>query len=277
MVQEARSQATKQKREEPVAVDSLRMDGKVALVTGVANQRSIAWAIAKALHAAGVELAFTYLGQRLKGPVEEFADSLGSSMVLPCDVTKEDDVAEVARTIEKHYGRLDGLVHSIAFARREDLSGSYIDTSSDGFRIAQTVSAYSLVTLCRHMAPLLTVEGGSVVAISYLGSKRVVPNYNVMGVAKASLEASIRYLAYDLGPKNIRVNGVSAGPIKTLASRVIAGFNEVLDYVEAKAPLKRNVEADEVGQVVAFLLSDLSSGITGEIIYVDAGYNIVGM
>ena len=258
-------------------MDSLRMDGKVALVTGVANQRSIAWAIAQALRASGVELVFTYHGKRLKGPVEEMAGSLDSSLVLPCDVTRQEEVADVARAIEESHGRLHGLVHSIAFAKKEDLSGAYLDTSAQGFQIAQNVSAYSLVTLCRHMEPLLATEGGSVVAISYLGSERVVPNYNVMGVAKASLEASIRYLAYDLGPKKVRVNGLSAGPIKTLASRVIAGFNDMLDNVEAKAPLKRNVEAEEVGRAAAFLLSDLSSGITGEILYVDAGYNIVGM
>lgn len=253
------------------------MDGKVALVTGVANQRSIAWAIAKALHASGVELVFTYHGERLKGPVEELAGSLDSPLVLACDVTREEDVADVARAIEERYGRLHGLVHSIAFAKREDLSGAYLNTSAEGFGIAQSISAYSLVTLCRHLEPLLAAEGGSVVAITYLGSERVVPNYNIMGVAKASLEASIRYLAYDLGPKKVRVNGVSAGPIKTLASRVIAGFNDMLAHVEARSPLRRNVEADEVGRAVAFLLSDLSSGITGEILYVDAGYNIVGM
>lgn len=258
-------------------MDSLRMEGKVALVTGVANRRSIAWAIARALHAAGTELVFTYLGDRLKDPVEELAATLDSPMVLPCDVTKEEEVAAVAEAVGKRYGKLNGLVHSIAFAKREELGGSYLDTSPEGFRIAQDVSAYSLVTLCRHTADLLGAEGGSVVALTYLGSERVVPNYNVMGVAKAALEASVRYLAYDLGPKKIRVNGVSAGPIKTLASRVIAGFNDVLEHVEARAPLRRNVEADEVGKTVAFLLSDLASGITGEIIYVDAGYHVVGM
>jgi enoyl-[acyl-carrier protein] reductase I len=253
------------------------MEGKVVLVTGVANQRSIGWAIAKALHAAGTELVFTYHGERLKGPVEELAGSLDSPLVLPCNVTVEEEVAAVAKTVDKRYGRLHGLIHSIAFAKREELAGSYIDTSPEGYRIAQEVSSYSLVTLCRLMAGLLSVDGGSVVAISYLGAERVVPHYNVMGVAKAALEASVRYLAYDLGPKNIRVNGVSAGPIKTLASRAIAGFNDILAYVETRAPLKRNVEADEVGQAVAFLLSDLASGITGEIIYVDAGYHIVGI
>ena len=258
-------------------MDSLRMDGKVALVTGVANHRSIAWAIAKALHAAGATLVFTYQDERLKEAVEELAGSLGSELVLPCDVTNEEEVAAVARSIEESHGRLHGLVHSIAFAKREELVGSYLDTSPEGFRIAQEVSAYSLVTLCRHAAPLLSVEGGSVVALTYLGSERVVPHYNVMGVAKASLEASIRYLAYDLGPKKIRVNGVSAGPIKTLASRVIAEFNDMLAYVEARAPLRRNVEVSEVAQATAFLLSDLASGITGEVLYVDAGYHVMGM
>lgn len=258
-------------------MDSLRMEGKVVLVTGVANQRSIAWAIAQALHASGATLVFTYEGERLQKGMEELAGSLGEDHVMPCDVTIEEEVAAVARSIEERHGRMHGLVHSIAFANREDLVGEYLDTSPEGYRTAQEVSAYSLVTLCRHTAPLLAIEGGSVVAITYLGSERVVPHYNVMGIAKASLEASIRYLAYDLGPKNIRVNGVSAGPIKTLASRVIAGFNDMLEHVEARAPLRRNVEASEVGQATAFLLSDLASGITGEILYVDAGYHVMGM
>ncbi len=258
-------------------MDSLRMEGKVVLVTGVANQRSIAWAIAQALHAAGATTVFTYQDERLQKGVEELAGSIGSDHVMPCDVTNEEEVAAVARSIEERHGRLHGLVHSIAFANREDLAGAYLDTSPEGYRTAQDVSAYSLVTLCRHTAPLLAVEGGSVVAITYLGSVRVVPHYNVMGIAKASLEASIRYLAYDLGPKNIRVNGVSAGPIKTLASRVIASFNDVLEHIEARAPLRRNVETSEVASATAFLLSDLASGITGEILYVDAGYHVMGM
>ncbi|MFQ5894086.1 MAG: enoyl-ACP reductase, partial [Nitrospinota bacterium] len=236
-----------------------------------------AWAIAQALHAAGVTLIFTYQGERLRAGVEELAGSLGSELVLPCDVTNEEEVAAVVRAIDERHGHLHGLVHSIAFAKREELSGSYLDTSAEGWRIAQDVSAYSLVTLCRHAASLLSVEGGSVVALTYLGSERVVPRYNVMGIAKASLEASIRYLAYDLGPQKIRVNGVSAGPIKTLASRVIAGFSDMLAHVEARSPLRRNVDASEVATATAFLLSDLASGVTGEILYVDAGYHVMGM
>jgi enoyl-[acyl-carrier protein] reductase I len=244
---------------------------------GVANRRSIAWAIAEALHEAGATLVFTYQGERLRDTVEELAGSLGAELVLPCDVTRQEDVSAVTQAVKERYGRLHGLVHSIAFAKREELSGSYLDTSLEGYQVAQEVSAYSLLSLCRHFAPLLAEEGGSVVALTYLGSQRVVPNYNVMGVAKAALEASIRYLAHDLGPRGIRVNGLSAGPIKTLASRVISGFNEMLAHVEAKAPLRRNVEAREVASAAVFLLSDLASGITGEILYVDAGYHIMGM
>lgn len=258
-------------------MDSLSMNGKVTLVTGIANRRSIAWAIAKALHAAGAKPVLTYQNERLKEPAEELANSLDSGLALQCDVTNEEEVEAVAKAIESHYGHLDGLVHSVAFAKREELQGSYMETSSEGYHVAQEVSAYSLVTLCRRTTPLMTAKGGSVVAITYLGSERVVPHYNVMGVAKASLEASIRYLAYDLGPKNIRVNGVSAGPIKTTAARAITGFHELVAHVEARAPMRRNVEVSEVATATAFLLSDLASGITGEILYVDAGYHVMGV
>jgi len=254
------------------------LEGKKGLVLGVANKRSIAWAIAQALSREGAELAFTYQGDRLKESVEELACTLPKkSPILPCDVTKDEEVKTVFAALGQSFGALHILVHCIAFAPKEELEGRTVDTSRNGFTIAQDVSAYSLLALAKGAEPLMEKEGGSIIALTYLGAERVVPNYNVMGMAKASLESGIRYLAYDLGPKNIRVNGISAGPVNTLAARGISGFTDMLAHHRDKAPLKRNVEITEVGNSALFLASPLSSGITGEVIHVDCGYSIVGM
>jgi enoyl-[acyl-carrier protein] reductase I len=253
------------------------LTGKQAVVFGVANRRSIAWAIAQAWHKAGARLAFTYQGERLKDNVEELAGTFGADTpILPCDVTKDEEIAAVFRTVGEKFGRLDLLLHSVAFAPKEALEGRFVDTSREAFRIAHDVSAYSLVALARSAAPLMS-DGGSILAMSYYGSQKVVPHYNVMGVAKASLEASTRYLAYDLGPKKIRVNCISAGPVNTLAARGIAGFNEMLKHYEAHAPLRRNVLPEELGATGLFLASDGAAAITGQVIYVDSGYEIMGM
>ena len=251
--------------------------GKIGLVFGVANKRSIAWAIAQAWRQAGATLAFTYQGERLKGNVEELAATFGSdALILPCDVTKDEEIAAVFAQAGQKFGKLHLLLHSVAFAPREALEGEFVHTSREAFRTALDVSAYSLVALARGAAPLMT-EGGSIVAMSYYGSVKVVPHYNVMGVAKAALESSARYLAYDLGPKRIRVNCISAGPVNTLAARGIAGFTEMLKHYEAHSPLKRNVLADELGATGLFLASDGAAAITGQVLYVDCGYQIMGM
>jgi enoyl-[acyl-carrier protein] reductase I len=251
--------------------------GKTGIVFGVANKRSIAWAIAQAWHQAGAKLAFTYQGERLKENVEELAGSFGSETPLyPCDVTRDEEIARVFQSVSEKFGRLHFLLHSVAFAPREALEGEFLNTSREAFRVAHDVSAYSLVALARAAAPLMT-EGGSIVAMSYYGAEKVVPHYNVMGVAKAALEASTRYLAYDLGPKKIRVNCISAGPVNTLAARGIAGFGEMLKHYEAHAPLRRNVTPDELGATGLFLASDGAAAITGQTLYVDCGYQIMGM
>jgi enoyl-[acyl-carrier protein] reductase I len=253
------------------------LDGKFGIVFGVANKRSIAWAIAQAWHKAGAKLAFTYQGERLKENVEELAGTFGAdTLILPCDVTKDDDITTVFKTVGEKFGRLDLLLHSVAFAPKDALEGEFVNTSREAFRVAHDVSAYSLVALARGAAPLMT-NGGSIVAMSYYGAKKVVPHYNVMGVAKASLEASTRYLAYDLGPKKIRVNCISAGPVNTLAARGISGFTEMLRHYEAHAPLKRNVLPEELGATGVFLASDGAAAITGQVLYVDSGYQIMGM
>lgn len=250
---------------------------RIGIVFGVANKRSIAWAIAQAWARAGARLAFTYQGERLKENVEELAGTFGAdTLILPCDVTRDEEIARVFAALDERYGRLHLLLHSVAFAPRDALEGEFINTSREAFRIAHDVSAYSLVALSRAAAPLMT-EGGSILAMSYYGAEKVVPHYNVMGVAKAALEASTRYLAYDLGPKRIRVNCVSAGPVNTLAARGISGFTEMLRHYEAKAPLKRNVTAEELGATGLFLASDGAAAITGQVIYVDCGYQIMGM
>lgn len=253
------------------------LDGRKGIIFGVANEKSIAWAIAQKLHKEGAELAFTFAGEALEKRVRPLADSLGAKLILPCDVTKDDQIQAVFQQVQSNFGHLDILVHAIAFANKEDLKNDFLNTSRDGFRLAHDVSAYSLTALARHAAPLMQGRPGSILTLTYYGAEKVVPRYNVMGVAKAALEASVRYLAADLGPKGIRVNAISAGPIRTLASAGISGFMEMLHYVEAKAPLRRNVTAEEVAGTALYLASDLSSGVTGEIIFVDAGYNIMGM
>jgi len=253
------------------------LDGKIGLVFGVANKRSIAWAIAQAWAAEGAQLAFTYQGERIKDNVTELVNTFGAdTLMLPCDVTKDEEIAAVFKTVGEKFGKLHLLLHSVAFAPKDALEGEFVNTSREAFRVAQDVSAYSLVALARAAAPLMT-EGGSVVAMSYYGAEKVVPHYNVMGVAKAALEASTRYLAYDLGPKKIRVNCISAGPVNTLAARGIAGFTEMLKHYEARSPLKRNVLPEELGATGVFLASDGAAAITGQTIYVDSGYQIMGM
>jgi len=250
---------------------------KIGIVFGVANKRSIAWAIAQAWHEAGTKLAFTYQGDRLKENVEELAGTFGEdTLLMPCDVTKDEEIDRVFGQVKEKFGRLNLLLHSVAFAPREALEGEFVNTSREAFRIAHDVSAYSLIALARGAAPLMT-DGGSIVAMTYYGSEKVVPHYNVMGVAKASLEASTRYLAYDLGPKKIRVNCISAGPVNTLAARGISGFTQMLRHYEEHSPLKRNVVPDELGATGTFLASDGAAAITGQVIYVDCGYQIMGM
>jgi len=251
--------------------------GKLGVVFGVANKRSIAWAIAQAWHNAGARLAFTYQGERLKDNVEDLAGTFGADTpIIECDVAKDEHIARVFGEVGQKFGRLHLLLHSVAYAPREALEGEFLNTSREAYRVAHDISAYSLVALARGAAPLMT-EGGSIVAMSYYGAEKVVPHYNVMGVAKASLEASTRYLAYDLGPKKIRVNCISAGPMNTLAARGIAGFTDMLKHYEAHAPLKRNVLPEELGAAGVFLASDGAAAITGQVIYVDSGYQIMGM
>ena len=253
------------------------LDGKHGLVFGVANKRSIAWAIAQAWAREGAKLAFTYQGARLKENVEELGGAFGPDiLLLPCDVTKDDEIAGIFKSVGEKFGKLDLLLHSVAFAPKEALEGQYVNTSREAFRIAHDVSAYSLVALARGAAPLMT-EGGSIIGMSYYGAEKVVPHYNVMGVAKASLEASTRYLAYDLGPQKIRVNCISAGPVNTLAARGISGFAEMLKQYEARSPLRRNLVPEELGATGVFLASDGAAAITGQVIYVDCGYQIMGM
>jgi enoyl-[acyl-carrier protein] reductase I len=251
--------------------------GKLGIVFGVANKRSIAWAIAQAWSQAGARLAFTYQGERLKENVEELAGTFGAdTLILPCDVTRDDQIDAVFKTVSEEFGKLNLLLHSVAFAPKEALEGEFVNTSREAFRLAHDVSAYSLVALSRAAAPLMT-DGGSILAMSYYGAEKVVPHYNVMGVAKASLEASTRYLAYDLGPKKIRVNCISAGPVNTLAARGIAGFTDILKHYETRAPLKRNVLPEELGATGLFLASDGAAAITGQVLYADCGYQIMGM
>ena len=254
------------------------LEGKKGIILGVANKRSIAWAITQAAAEAGARIALTYQGPRLEENVRKLAENLDDPVVLPCDVSEDQQVEECFRRLGEEMGSIDFLVHCIAFANREDLAGEFLDTTREGYRIAQEVSSYSLTLLARAAAPLLEKDGGgSIVALTYLGSERVVPHYNVMGVAKAALESSIRYLASDLGKRDIRVNGISAGPISTLSARGIAGFTKVLEIVRDKAPLHRNTDPAEVADTALFLLSRMSRGITGEILFVDGGFHIMGM
>lgn len=255
-----------------------QLAGKTGIVFGVANKRSIAWAIAQAWRAAGATLAFTYQGERLKENVQELGGTFGEdTLILPCDVTRDGDIDQVFSAVgQKFNGKLDLLLHAVAFAPKDALEGQFLNTSREAFRIAHDVSAYSLVALARAAAPLMT-SGGSIIGMSYYGAEKVVPHYNVMGVAKASLEACTRYLAYDLGPRKIRVNCISAGPVNTLAARGISGFTEMLKEYEARAPLKRNLLPEELGATGLFLASDGAAAITGQVIYVDCGYQIMGM
>ncbi|MBW7474885.1 enoyl-ACP reductase FabI [Paenibacillus oenotherae] len=250
--------------------------GKNILVMGVANDRSIAWAIAQSLAAQGARLAFTYESERVEERVRKLADTIPGSIILPCNVTVDEEIDSLVSQLKEQYGVLHGLVHSIAFAKTEELEGMFADTSRAGFALAHDISAYSLTAVAQRVYPLMT-EGGSIMTMTYLGAERALRNYNVMGVAKAALEASVRYLAADLGQFNVRVNAISAGPIRTLAAKGIKDFNSILRQVEERAPLRRTTEVAEVGDTAMFLMSHLSRGITGEIIYVDNGYNIVGV
>jgi enoyl-[acyl-carrier protein] reductase I len=255
----------------------MMLENKTGIIFGVANKRSIAWATAQALHAAGARLAFAYQGERLKENVEKLTnDEMPGSPLLSCDVTKQSEVDETFRRVREEFGHLDFLIHSIAFAPREALEGEFMKVDRDGFLSALEVSAYSLTQLTRAAAPLMT-NGGSIITMTFHGAEKVYQGYNVMGVAKAALESSVRYLAVDLGPKNIRVNAISAGPIQTLAARGVSGLSNMLKHHAERAPLKRNVEPREVGNTALFLCSSLSSGITGETIYVDCGYNVMGI
>jgi enoyl-[acyl-carrier protein] reductase I len=254
------------------------LSGKRALIVGVATDRSIAWGIAQAMHEHGATLAFTYGGEKLKDRVAPLAASVGSDIVLPMDVTVDSEVDAVFAALKSQWGSLDILVHAVAFAPREALAGGFTDsTSRESFRVAHDVSSYSLTALARAAKPLMAGRAGAILTLSYLGAVKSIPSYNVMGLAKASLEANVRFLAADLGPQNIRVNAISAGPIKTLAAAGVSGFRRMLSQVAAATPLRRNVTTDEVGNAAAFLCSDLASGITGEVLYVDAGYSHVGM
>jgi enoyl-[acyl-carrier protein] reductase I len=254
------------------------LEGKTAVVFGVANKRSIAWAIAQALSREGMRLAFTYQGERLKESVQALISSMPDALLLPCDVTNDAEIEAVYAEVGEKFGRLDALVHSVAFAPREDLENDFVKTSREGFKTAHDISAYSLVGLTRAALPLFEKSGGGcVLAMSYYGAVKAVEGYNVMGVAKASLEATVRYLAANLGPHNIRVNAISAGPVNTLAARGIKGFTTMLKHHAEKAPMRRNVELEEIGNAGLFLVSGMASGITGEVLYVDCGYNVVGL
>jgi enoyl-[acyl-carrier protein] reductase I len=251
--------------------------GRRVLVCGVANDRSIAWAIAEAMHRHGARLIVTYAGKVLEKRVRPLAESVNAELVVPCDVADDDSVERCFTAVRERWDGMDVLVHAIAYANREDLDGRFVDTSRDGFRTALDISAYSLTLLTRHAAPLLQARRGNVLTLSYYGAEKAIPHYNVMGVAKAALEASVRYLAADLGPAGIRVNAISAGPLRTLASAGIRGFTHLYNAVERRTPLHRNVTQAEVASAALFLCSDLASGITGEVMHVDAGYNVVGL
>jgi enoyl-[acyl-carrier protein] reductase I len=252
------------------------LTGKKALVFGVVNERSIAYGIARALREQGAQLGLSYAADPIRKRVEPIAEALGADFVFPCNVTADEEIARAAATVAERWGGVDILVHSIAYANREDLAGRFIDTSREGFRVALDVSAYSLVALCRAFEPHLA-PGASVITMSYYGAGKVVANYNAMGVAKSALEASVRYLAVDLGSQGVRVNAISAGPVRTMAASAISGFRSILETIEQRAPLKRNITLDDIGRSALYLASDLSSGTTGEVLFVDCGYNIMGV
>lgn len=253
------------------------LEGKTGLVMGVANKRSIAWAIARSAHSAGARLILSYQSERLGDNVRKLAPDLGDPLLLPCDVANDEEIDRMATRIDEEAGGLDFLVHALAYAPREELGGSFMTTSREGFRIALDVSAYSLIAVARRAAPLMKGRDGSIITLTYLGSDRVVAGYNVMGVAKAALEASVRYLANDLGPDGIRVNAISAGPIRTLASSAVSGISGMVRLHSERAPMRKPTETDEVGDAALFLASSLSRGVTGEVIYVDGGYHILGV
>ncbi len=252
------------------------LSGKKAVIFGIANNRSIAYGIAQAFRNHGAEVALSWAGEALRKRVEPIAEELGAAFTFPCDVTRDEEIAAATEAVRQQWSEVDILVHAVAFANREDLQGRFVDTSRGGFSMAMDISAYSLVALCRAFEPMLS-PGGSVMTMTYNGSQRVITNYNVMGVAKAALEASMRYLAFDLGEKGVRVNAISAGPIKTLASSGISGFNKILNHIETYTPLKKNVTIDEVGNTALFLASPLSTGLTGDVVFVDAGYHTSGI
>jgi enoyl-[acyl-carrier protein] reductase I len=258
-------------------MDHLNVKGKNIVVMGVANQRSIAWGIARSLHNAGANLIFTYAGERLEKNVRDLAETLEGqkSLILPCDVTSDEDIAKCFASIKEKVGTIHGIAHCIALANKEDLKGEFVDTSREGFKLSLDISAYSLTAVAKAAKELMT-EGGSIVTLTYLGGERVVKNYNLMGISKAALEASVKYLANDLGKHNIRVNSISAGPIRTLSAKGVGDFNSILKDIEEKAPLRRNVTQEEVGDAATFLFSDMARGITGENIHVDSGYHILG-
>ncbi len=254
------------------------MTGKRALIVGVASNRSIAWGIAQAMHRQGAELAFTYQNEKLQARVEKYAAELGSTITLPCDVASDQQIDDVFARLKDHWDGLDTIVHSVAYAPREMLEGDYLEAlTREGFAISHDISSYSFAALAKAGRAMLSGRNGALLTLSYLGAERAVPNYNVMGLAKASLEANVRYMAQALGPEGIRVNAISAGPIKTLAAAGISDFRKMLDHVAQQSPLRRNVTIEEVGNAGAFLCSDLASGVSGEIMYVDGGYNTVGM
>ncbi|MFS0865193.1 enoyl-ACP reductase FabI [Fredinandcohnia sp. 179-A 10B2 NHS] len=255
---------------------TLSLKDRTYVVMGVANKRSIAWGIARSLHDSGANLIFTYAGERLEKNVRELAESLGgNSLVLPCDVTNDDEIAKCFAMIKEQVGVIHGIAHCIAFANKEELEGDYMNTTREGFLLAHNISSYSLTAVAKASKDLMS-EGGSIVTLTYLGGERVLPNYNVMGVAKASLDASVKYLASDLGKYGIRVNAISAGPIRTLSAKGVSDFNTILKTIEEKAPLRRTTTPEEVGDTAAFLFSDLSRGITGVNLYVDSGYHVMG-
>jgi enoyl-[acyl-carrier protein] reductase I len=253
------------------------MHGKTVVILGVANKRSIAWGIAQVLSEHGAKLALNFQNERMEESVRKLSEELPQRPFLAaCDVTEQRQIDEFFATVKRELGALDGLVHCVAFAKREELGGNFSDTSWDGYALAQHVSAYSLIATARAAAPLMEGRAGAIVSLSYYGSEKVVPGYNVMGVAKAALESSTRYLAHDLGPKNIRVNCISAGPVKTVSAMGVSGFSTLMDAMSEKAPLRRNISQTEVGTAACFLLSDMASGITGQVLYVDAGYSVMG-
>ena len=253
------------------------LEGKVGLVLGIANKRSLAWGIAQAVSREGARLAVTYQGERLEENVRELAAGLRDPVILSCDVSRDEDIDTLMAGVGKELGGLDFVVHAVAYALREELDGEFLNTSREGYRVAQDVSVYSLTAIAREAAELLEKTGGSILTLTYLGGERVIPGYNVMGIAKAALDMSVRYLAVNLGARGIRINAISAGPVKTLAAAGIGGFSKILEHMRNHAPLRRNIDQSEVADAALFLLSNMSRGVTGEILHVDCGYNIMGM